>query len=89
MNLRNNRKLSIMKKKIYDFIIKTQTILISLTVPQKIIILLSSLVSFVLLAKENYRENVDWYLEEEFLVYSSLIFSAYLIIAFIMFDKKK
>ena len=69
--------------------IKLRTILISLTVPQKIIILLSSLVSFVLLAKENYRENVDWYLEEEFLVYSSLIFSAYLIIAFIMFDKKK
>lgn len=85
-----------MKKKMHNFLIKTQTILIktqtiliSLTVPQKIIILLSSLVSFVLLAKENYRENVDWYLEEAFLVYSSLIFSAYLIIAFIMFDKKK
>jgi len=89
MNLRNNRKLSIMKKKMYNFLIKTQTILISLTVPQKIIILLSSLVSFMIMAKENYRENVDLFLQEEFLIYSTLIFSAYLIIAFIMFDKKK
>jgi len=43
----------------------------------------------MLMAKENYRENVDLYLQDEFLIYSTLILLAYLIIAFIMFGKKK